>query len=335
LFFGNFVNYIGDNGWVASGGGGGGERTAPLRVPGGGGVGGVPTTQLDRDAIPNTGGGGGGNRDDGAAGGNAARNAGAGGSGVVVIRYRRNSESTTPTRTVITTQPYNYQTFKNNLVLHLDAANPLSYPGNGTTWFDLTGNGNHAYGQGGGGATVDNSRFPQFQNNDGGRFNFDGNTSFLIPTNMGDHVSSTHEMWFYKNSANEMYIADARNGTGSWWITDYQSNDNIDIHGQLEADDPIPHSNVSNWWFRWTHVVIMSNATASRLFINGNEVLAPNLKRSNPLNVNLGANFSIGARFTTSGRWFGYFSVYKIYNRELTVSEVQQSFNSTRSRYGI
>jgi len=32
----------------------------------------------------------------------------------------------------------------NGLVLYLDAANPTSYPGSGTTWFDLSGNGYNA-----------------------------------------------------------------------------------------------------------------------------------------------------------------------------------------------
>ena len=31
----------------------------------------------------------------------------------------------------------------NGLVLHLDASNPRSYPGAGTTWFDVSGNGNN------------------------------------------------------------------------------------------------------------------------------------------------------------------------------------------------
>jgi hypothetical protein len=31
----------------------------------------------------------------------------------------------------------------NGLVLHLDAGNSTSYPGSGTTWFDLSGRGNN------------------------------------------------------------------------------------------------------------------------------------------------------------------------------------------------
>jgi len=33
---------------------------------------------------------------------------------------------------------------EDGLMLYLDAADPKSYPGSGTTWFDLSGNGRHA-----------------------------------------------------------------------------------------------------------------------------------------------------------------------------------------------
>jgi hypothetical protein len=38
---------------------------------------------------------------------------------------------------------YNTSIARDGLVLHLDAANKKSYPGTGTTWKDLSGNGNH------------------------------------------------------------------------------------------------------------------------------------------------------------------------------------------------
>jgi hypothetical protein len=38
---------------------------------------------------------------------------------------------------------YNTSIARDGLVLHLDAANKKSYPGTGTTWKDLNGNGNN------------------------------------------------------------------------------------------------------------------------------------------------------------------------------------------------
>ena len=50
------------------------------------------------------------------------------------------------------------------LVLALDAANPRSYPGSGTTWTDLSGNGNNG--------TLVN--VPTYSNANGGSIVFDG-----------------------------------------------------------------------------------------------------------------------------------------------------------------
>jgi prepilin-type N-terminal cleavage/methylation domain-containing protein len=44
-------------------------------------------------------------------------------------------------RGVLVINPLNI--VKDGLVLHLDAGNPASYPGTGTTWFDLSGNNNN------------------------------------------------------------------------------------------------------------------------------------------------------------------------------------------------
>ena len=60
------------------------------------------------------------------------------------------------------------------LVLSLDAANTKSYPGSGTTWFDISGNNNHF--------TLFNS--PTY--NSLGYFELDGTNDYIRSTNTLD-----------------------------------------------------------------------------------------------------------------------------------------------------
>lgn len=227
---------------------------------------------------------------------------------------------------------------ENGLVLHLDAAEPASYPGSGTTWFDLSGNGFHSYGSDltGGSSGEDISRFPEWQSNNGGRFFWDGSKALNISQNMGNYSQGTHEvvLWRTDLSSSSLYISDARNGTGNWWLTNYLEK-NINIHDTLWINDPISYTNNSNLWGKWIHLVMSSDGEISRCFIDGDEITDQRRQRNNPINMNLGTNFRIGNRFTGSGRWQGYMSVFRIYNRSLSPSEIKQNFNALRGRYGI
>ena len=60
----------------------------------------------------------------------------------------------------------------NGLVLHLDAANRMSYPGSGTTWFDISNNNRS-------GSLING---PTFTNEVGGAFTFDGVNDYLDTT---------------------------------------------------------------------------------------------------------------------------------------------------------
>ena len=57
----------------------------------------------------------------------------------------------------------------NGLVLALDAANPKSYPGSGTTWTDLSGRGNTG--------TLTNG--PTYSSANGGSLVFDGTNDYV------------------------------------------------------------------------------------------------------------------------------------------------------------
>ncbi len=117
--------------------GGGGGGTAAYGTGGAGGIGGGGRGATYYTAEPivgtaNTGGGGGGG---GMNADNSTRAGAAGGSGVVVLRYARSSPDVVVPGTT-------------NAVLNLDATQSISYPGSGSTWTDLSGNGNNATIQG-------------------------------------------------------------------------------------------------------------------------------------------------------------------------------------------
>lgn len=119
-------------------------------------------------------------------------------------------------------------TINSNLVLHLDAANPDSYPGTGATWYDISGNSNHG--------TLINS--PLFIEN-GGRslFTFDGVDDYVsIPTL---NVQNEWTVSLMSNNGLYGYITNSTSDTGRLRFTTglfsgigsivFDSNDNFYI----------------------------------------------------------------------------------------------------------
>jgi len=221
------------------------------------------------------------------------------------------------------------------LIAYWDAANPKSYTGDSSIWYDLSGNGHHAYGDPGAeGAGYDDGNFPSWEPNNGGRFSFDLTQGLTVLTDMGARSVLTVDMWIYKTGTGLGYLFDARNNGGSYWIANY-STGNFNMNTSLKANDPSLYQTNSNWWDRWINVVITSNSGGSALWINGEAITDDRLIASNSVPETLGQYFRIGARYTSTGRWNGYWSNLRFYNRVLSDIEIQNNFNSLRGRFGI
>ncbi len=118
------------------------------------------------------------------------------------------------------------------LVLALDAANQKSYPGSGTTWSDLSGNGNNG--------TLTNG--PTFDSGNNGSIIFDGVDDYITtgttPSQLQGNPSFTVSGWFYRNANLPVNTGTwgfggnvTNQGINSWW----SSNNNeitIDTWGQ-------------------------------------------------------------------------------------------------------
>ena len=93
----------------------------------------------------------------------------------------------------------------NGLVLYLDAANPTSYSGTGTTWTDLSGNGNNG--------TLMNS--PIYSATSGGNFVFNGSNTYVYAP-ITKAASCTFSAWAKSTntSSNNMLFNAGNNGSG-------------------------------------------------------------------------------------------------------------------------
>ena len=199
-----------------------------------------------------------------------------------------------------------------------------SYPRNGTTWYDLSGEGNNG--------TLTNG--PTFNSN--GYFDFDGNNDYITVSNLG-LSSHTIEGWF--NSADG-----SQGGTGAATL--------ISIFGTYAAsafkytyiglrpeltfriDDGIDsHIQILNYTYTadtWYHVALTYNASdgATKAYVNGsfeNGITSTENITFNDVPFNVAKT-----NYTTPTYFEGSTSSVRVYNKALTASEISQNYYQSK-----
>jgi len=206
----------------------------------------------------------------------------------------------------------------NSLVLSLDAANQKSYIGSGTTWSDLSGNGNNG--------TLTSG--PTFSSANGGTIVFDYvNDAITGFGNLGSPSTFTLNSWVRStNIAQAQNIFNANPPfflritsstmrccvyTGSW----------IFVNGSITLS-----SNV------WYNLVLTYDQSFVKGYVNG--VLDVNsVKTGAPV---WGTFNSLG--YTTGGEdapSVTNIAVAQVYSRAISPTEVLQNYNAVKSRFGL
>jgi hypothetical protein len=220
------------------------------------------------------------------------------------------------------------------LVLHLDAANRKSYPGSGTSWNDLSGNGNN-------GTLVNGVGYNS------------GNLGSLVFDGVNDYVRILNP---YKDYTNQITVEwwTKRNGNlplGSGWGlsqegADQPSNTFFLMHANNNTDmifyvrDILANSwrNLTIGTVDTTPCYMVGTITSSAINVYKNGVLtntgtglSGNMSTYSTPVIHLGKD----SRYS-SGRFYNG-SIYnaKIYNRALTAAEIQQNYNALKGRYGL
>ena len=214
-------------------------------------------------------------------------------------------------------------------VLYLDAGIANSYPGSGTTWYDLSGNGNSI--------TLTNG--PAFTIGSGGNLIFDGTNDYADFYAPNLTSTTTVEMWCNIGSgySNKMFF-----GWGAYDVSCGGANlgyntGNGDLYG-ISAATVSSLGLVGNWK---QYIFEMRSDVA----YTNNKIYVDTVAQS--LSQQLGSEYSANRTFNGGyGRialWrasTGYempmnCAIFKVYNRALTTSEIIQNFNANRTRFKI
>ena len=233
---------------------------------------------------------------------------------------------------------HNPRIVTDGLVLALDAADINSYPGSGTTWYDLSGNGNNG--------TLTNG--PTYSSNS---IVLDGTNDYIYTSSantLGNLSNHTFEIWFKTQGLGTSQTE------GGLVCPDYGMISTIDANGKVRysiysTDNGAPGSGgaylgyitatgISVFDNEWHHVICTCQLNDSLyIYIDG-------ILQTSGGSIGSWSGSTIWSSMTTFiGRnpnntpynFYGNIASTKIYTKYFTASEVLQNYNATKTRFGL
>ena len=220
------------------------------------------------------------------------------------------------------------------LVLCLDAGNRKSYVGSGTSWVDISRNGNNG--------TLING--PTFNSDNIGSIVFDGTNDYVaIPSSsLVSGSQMTFDVWNFGISAQDSSVVYFTNASAHRLLNihlPYSSNiiffDAGNGSGNAGSFDRIFKTATNAEYQGWHYWAFTKNSVAGtmriyrngQLWHSGTSLTAPIGAAS--VSGNLGGAVDLGVYH------IGRIGSAKLYSRELSASEVLQNYNATKGRYGL
>jgi hypothetical protein len=212
------------------------------------------------------------------------------------------------------------------LVLCLDAADKSSYPGSGTVWTDLSGNNRI-------GTLTNGSLFNGLR---GGNIVFDGTDDYVTFSTSGFITNIiSMDVWFNLNSSKTYSALIGSNVTEKYEILTKQG---LNVEVSLNGSNYMEYYNIISV-NTWTNITVTAvSGTQWKMYKNGVYLGNPSIYSGTwQVSGTSITNFDVGRirNDVASFAFSGNISSVKIYNRELTATEVLQNYNATKSRFGL
>jgi hypothetical protein len=213
------------------------------------------------------------------------------------------------------------------LVLCLDAGNPKSYPGSGTTWTDLSGNGNN-------GTLVNGVGYSN------GALSFDGVNDEVQITNYNQSLYHLN-CWLYLNST---ITASSSNGFFNYGSPSQPGVDFGSVTGLVSGETlTIMYENPSNTYRRtsitenissgWNSITFNWNDSSYDIYINSISKTTTFGTSTGHVPLIIPTNLTFGYGYSSTIKFAGNIAQVSTYNRALTASEIQQNYNALKSRF--
>jgi len=246
---------------------------------------------------------------------------------------------------------------EDGLVLALDAANTKSYPGSGTTWTDRSGNENNG--------TLTNG--PTFSSGNGGNIILDAINDYIVIDNSVTSSTlspsvATFTIWikpndtFNNNNQCSIISRGNYNTSGGYFIHLRKSSGNCQVLATFSNSTTTSYSfNSTIWvtidWGVWNQITVSVSDTII-IYVNGiqrtsaSRSVSSIVYGSGTINTNGDTNIILCSSLSyaptldqgSGGTWRPYpgsTSIFTLYNKVLTASEVLQNYNATKGRFGL
>ena len=231
-------------------------------------------------------------------------------------------------------QEYGPKIVTDGLVLCLDAADKNSYPGSGTTWSDLSGNGNDG--------TLSDAAIGTVSGSEN-IMAFDGTNDYVsVPTLdfSGDFTISCWirlQAWTYPPSAcgddrASIFIQE----DGYWNLITLQTiNNSLYFRCFYEASGWFTLYYSGESLNTWMHACVSwDDSGLCKIYFNGQPGATQDVSS---ISINPTSSFSINKYAKHCGNAYvnGDMAYMNIYNKALSAAEITQNFNAQRSRFSI
>jgi hypothetical protein len=213
------------------------------------------------------------------------------------------------------------------LVLNLDAGNPYSYGGAGTTFYDVSGNSFNG--------TLTNS--PTYSSDNNGLISFNGSSQYVDCGNVLASLTDLSLECFVKfGTQSALYggvISKTLSNANGYEIrVDAYTSTTTSLVFRYVGDNAVVGFSTNFTNGVWYHVVTTGTNGSQKTYVNGNQVGSATYA----LTPSANSNSLLIAKLTYSGLYVNMTMGYtRIYNRVLSAAEVLQNYNATKGRFGL